>query len=276
MQNKPAYEKIAIGSCMALTEGILGGNMLESAKILRQSTQQTYYGSLRRLYQRGGLYGLLYTGYFPAGAFQAATKGLPVLFVQGEVSRRLAETNGISKRKAALVGGMCGGFVQGLVVTPTQRLRSLALTNTTGQASIPFMSSVIKQEGIKTVMRGASAMCSRRAIDWGMRFGSMEYIRNELHKYSGEKRPWHTIVGGFLGGSVSALTLPLDCLIAQSQKSGSTGNPIEVARAMYAANGAAAFTRGLLMRVLHSGYHTLYVAGLGTLTYEKWYAPRAQ
>ena len=271
MKDKPAYEKIVIGSLMALTEGIVGGNMLESAKIVRQSTQQTYYNSLRGLYTRGGLYGLLYTGYFPAGAFQSITKGLPILFVQGEVSQ-IAETNGINKRKAALIGGMCGGFVQGIIVTPTQRLRSLALTNTTCQSSIPFMSSVIKQEGIKTIMRGASAMCSRRAIDWGLRFGSMEYIRTELHKYSGEKKAWHTIAGGFLGGSISALTLPLDCLIAQSQKSGSTGNPIEVARKMYVVNGVAAFTRGLFMRVLHSGYHTLFIAGFGTLIYEKWYA----
>jgi hypothetical protein len=32
------------------------------------------------------------------------------------------------------------------------------------------------------------------------------------------KKKWHVLVGAFAGGSVSALTLPLDNVIAQTQK----------------------------------------------------------
>jgi hypothetical protein len=270
LMSDPAYEKIAIGAAMAVSEGIFCGNMMESAKILRQSTHQPYLTGLRGLYQRGGLYGLLYTGYFPAGIFQASTKGLPVLFVKGEVSKRL-ENQGWKRNTAALLGGIASGIAQGVVVAPTQRLRSLALTNTTGIPAMEHIRNTIKKEGLRTIIRGTPAMCARRGVDWALRFSTLEYIRRTLFDFSGEKKTWHTIAGAFLGGSVSALTLPLDCLIAQSQKTGSTGNVIQVAKRMYAENGLNAFSRGLLGRVVHSGYHTCFVAGLGTVIYETYF-----
>lgn len=264
-----AYEKLGIGSLMAVSEGVLFGNMMESAKIMRQSTQQPYLNGLKGLYQRGGLYGLLYTGYFPAGIIQAATKGVPILFVQGEVSR-LLRNEGIDSNYSAALGGISGGIAQGIIVAPTQRLRSLALTNNTGNTSFQHIMNTVSQNGVKTVFRGTAPMCIRRGTDWALRFSAMNYIRDALEEFSGERKTWHTIAGGYIGGSVSALTLPFDCLIAQTQKSGSTGNMIQVATRMYAENGAQAFTRGLIGRMVHSGYHTCFVAGLGTILYEKY------
>jgi hypothetical protein len=49
---KPAYEKIIIGPMMTICEGIIGGNAKESAKILKQSTGNSYYNSLKGLYTR--------------------------------------------------------------------------------------------------------------------------------------------------------------------------------------------------------------------------------
>ena len=230
--SSPAYEKLAIGATMSLAEGVLFGNMLESSKILNQSTQRSYMSCLRTLYARGGLYGLLYTGYFPSGAAQAVTKGIPILFVKGETNDLFLK-HGVSPGIAGLFSSIASGSAQGLVVAPTQRLKTLALTNATGTSSIPFIMSVIKKDGLSTVMRGTTAMCTRRSFDWAIRFGAMDKIRALLQRSSGgEKQSWHTIVGGFIGGGLSALTLPLDCILAQTQKHGSKGNLFQVANQM--------------------------------------------
>jgi hypothetical protein len=36
---------------------------------------------------------------------------------------------------------------------------------------------------------------------------------------------------------------------------------------MYVEHGFSSFTKGFLMRVMHSGYHTAWIAGLGAILF---------
>ena len=94
---------------------------------MRQSTGLTYSRVIADAYRQQGMYGVLFRGYFPWGAAQAMTKGLPILFVTGE-AKDLALRMGASANEATIIGGIAGGVSQGVVVTPTQRLKTLIMT----------------------------------------------------------------------------------------------------------------------------------------------------
>lgn len=209
---------------------------------VRQSTGFSYTRVILDAYRAQGLYGVMYRGYFPWGAAQAVTKGLPILFVSGEVTG-LAERAGFSPRSATILGGVAGGVAQGFVVTPTQRFKTLAMTKPDNLAHVSFnvflppstptkhpispitkqmsqwrfATQTIREAGITTIFRGTMPMCFRRGVDWCVRFTGLSHFKAMLEGWSGEKRAWHALVAGFAGGALSATTLPFDCLIANMQ-----------------------------------------------------------
>jgi hypothetical protein len=234
--------------------------------VVRQATGLSYVGAVRHAYRERGLVSVLYRGFFPYGALQALTKGLPILFVESEVRRHVQGR--LSKRTTDLIAGIAGGAVQGAFVAPTQRLKTLTMTY--GGAVSGWRVAVVaaQQEGIRTLFRGTTALSLRRGIDWGIRFSGLAWLRPHLEQWSGGKRNWHAIAAAFFGGSLSAVTLPLDNVIANMQKSGSTGNMVTVATRIYSERGLTGFTNGFFGRVVHSGYHTAFVAGGGAIVYD--------
>ena len=111
-------------------------------------------------------------------------------------------------------------------------------------------------------------MCARRGIDWAIRFRALEGVRNFLSRNNdGKSVWWHHIVAGACGGMLSATTLPLDVIIANSQKAGSKGSILQVTKKLLQSEGYGVLVRGFLGRMLHSGYHTAFVAGGGFLVY---------
>lgn len=251
---------------MALGEGLVLGHGLEQAKIVRQATGLSYVGAVRHAYVERGLVGVLYRGFFPYGALQAMTKGLPILFVEGE-ARRALEPH-MPKKTAALLAGISGGVVQGICVAPTQRLKTLTMTY--GGTVTGWRVAVVaaQKEGVMTIFRGTLPLALRRGIDWGIRFSGLAWLRPHLEQYSGGKRDWHSVVGAFFGGSLSAATLPLDNIIANMQKSGSKGGMLSVGVQIFHERGVKGFTNGFIGRVIHSGYHTAFVAGGGAIVYD--------
>lgn len=271
--DKIAWDKLWIGSLMTISECITGGHYIEQLKIIKQTSGNSYFHITKNIYRNHGLFGLMYRSYFPYGMAQSITKGLPVLFVQHETSNYFHKNSNLSDNKISLLGGMLGGASQGLVVAPTQRLKTLIMTNPSKQGGSSFIMDTIKKEGMSTIFRGTHAMMLRRSIDWSIRFYGLSYVKNSLEEYSGEKKMWHSLLGGYIGGALSAFTLPIDVVIAKSQEAGSKGNPIAVTKELIKSGGYKAFSRGFLARVMHAGYHTMFVGGLGTIFYD-WYTQK--
>ncbi len=78
-KRSPHIEKLVIGPSMVLLEMISGGHYMETLKIKKQSSNYTYPGLVKNIWNKHRYKGF-YIGFFPWGMLQM-TKGLPVLFV---------------------------------------------------------------------------------------------------------------------------------------------------------------------------------------------------
>ncbi len=270
-QTNNRLHKIWLGGSLSLMEGIFGGYAMEQVKILKQNSQKNYIPITRNYINRFGLWGLLYRGYFPWGATQAFTKGLPILFVPSEVTKYLNRNDLCSNEKATLIGGISGGIAQGMIVTPTQRLKTITITNRSKEPTYKHIMDVVKRRGLQTIMRGMGPMMIRRGIDWGVRFYSFALTDSYLNRYSGDTKIWHSIVGGICAGFASVITLPIDTVIANSQNVKSKGNIFDVIKGIYKYNGIGGFYRGVAMRIVHASYHTIFVVSFGRLLFNKFY-----
>lgn len=131
----------------------MGGHWLEMLKVQRQAgTYPSYFAAARHMWSELGMMGF-YKGFWPWGFAQGCYKGLPVLFTQGEVQSRL-QKSGVEKQKAAVMAGVTAGMVQGAMIAPTQRLKTMIGTNkAAGAVSTDIISKVIAKEGISTVFK---------------------------------------------------------------------------------------------------------------------------
>lgn len=131
----------------------MGGHWLEMLKVQRQAgTYPSYMAAARHMWSELGIAGF-YKGFVPWGFAQGCYKGLPVLFTQGEVNRRL-QSAGVEKKSAGIIAGVTAGMVQGAMIAPTQRLKTIVGTNkAAGAVSTDLIAQVIKNEGIMTVFK---------------------------------------------------------------------------------------------------------------------------
>jgi hypothetical protein len=95
-------------------------------------------------------------------------------------------------------------------------------------------------------------MAIRRGVDWGVRFAVLRRVRAYLEHISGAKQNWHAVAGALCGGMASGMsvygfvrpscspgvTLPLDNVIANMQKSGSSGGVVAVTQHIYRERGS--------------------------------------
>lgn len=279
-KHKVPYEKLIIGPVMVFAEMTTGGNWMESLKVTRQATNMGYAQIARLWWKQEGVLSF-YRGFFPWGLLQTL-KGVPVLFASSEASYH-AKRYGLGSVTADSIGGVLGGVSQGVFLTPTQRLRTIAMTKpdyqppkNVGQMVVltsRLFGEVVRSEGIGSLFRGLTPMCLRRGLDWGLRFNGNAWAKRFLQGDDPNKKlsTLETIAAGFFGGAVSTVTMPLDNMLANAQKAGAqSAGLFSLASKIYAEHGIAGFTRGWLMRIAHSGYHTVWMASIGSMVFDWW------
>lgn len=283
-KRKPELEKLIIGPLMVLGEMTSGGHYMEMVKIIKQASGRSYPAIMKDLWVHEGVLGF-YKGFLPWGSIQI-TKGIPVLFIQAEVDYRMKKM-GASNDAAAIAGGVLGGVGQGVFMTPTQRLKTIVMTDPKYQgenapksvgaalrSTTTVCVDVVKSDGLGTLFKGLGPMCAKRGVDWGVRFTGMQIATNYFNqgKSKDRKLPMHEkLAAGFFAGALSTVTMPLDSLVANCQKAskaGSSGSAIVVAKEMWTQNGVAAFTRGWAMRIVHAGYHTMWMVAIGQFVFD--------
>jgi hypothetical protein len=251
------FLKLSIGGLMAVTETALGGNLLESLKILKQHNV-TYKDGIKNLYSRNGLYSLLYTGYYPYGFIQSFTKGIPFFYAH-MTTKELLLKNNFSNNTSMTISGFIGGFAQGFFIAPTQRIKTLSIMNENISVK-----EIIKKEKIG-IFRGAYLLSLRRSLDWSLRLYTMDKINGYI---TIQNKELNILFSSFIGGMMGLFTLPLDVVVARYQSSNTKFNILM--KDILKKEGINAFKNGLVMRVLYSGWHTLWVAGFGTILYDKY------
>ena len=86
----------------------------------------SYLRVVRDVYAKQGIAGFYY-GYFPWSLLQCL-QGIPMLFTQHHVEAFIY-TFGFPSNVSAALGGIAGGMTMALVVTPTGRLKTIAMTD---------------------------------------------------------------------------------------------------------------------------------------------------
>eukprot|EP01004_Peranema_trichophorum_P005539 NODE_4395_length_1174_cov_6.364415_g3883_i0.p1 GENE.NODE_4395_length_1174_cov_6.364415_g3883_i0~~NODE_4395_length_1174_cov_6.364415_g3883_i0.p1 ORF type:complete len:300 (+),score=48.63 NODE_4395_length_1174_cov_6.364415_g3883_i0:61-960(+) len=275
-----AYEKLLIGPITVVGEMLTGGHWMEMLKIQRQAaTYESYAAAAKHMWQQLGIAGF-YKGFWPWGFVQGCYKGLPVLFTQGEVKHRLVDA-GINPKTAGVLAGCTAGVIQGAMIAPTQRLKSMVRTNpNAGAVSTHLITETIKREGVITVFRGIEVMMLRRGVDWGIRFYGVGLAERFFvsRKPQGEKKlsTVEAFAAGLFGGAFSALDHPLDVWVANCQKhrEGASRPAGQVLKELMAESSQKGLLkvwfRGVEMRLVHSAYHTAWMAGLGQVIFSKY------
>jgi hypothetical protein len=286
---KPDFEKLVIGPLMVLGEMTTGGHYLEMLKIIKQAQNIPYPTIAKDLWKNEGFLGF-YKGFAPWGALQMV-KGIPVLFIQGE-SEFWFKKWGMPEQTAETLAGVMGGIGQGIFITPTQRLKTIVMTDpkyagvnapkTFGKALVATTSvavDVVKSEGLGTLFKGVGPMMGKRGFDWGFRFYGVSVGKKYFQDGNPKKKLsfLENLAVGFFGGALSTLTMPFDSWVSNCQKAtrGADGkrqnlNAIQVAQEMWRVGGAPAFVRGWAMRLMHAGYHTMWMYSIGNLMLDWW------
>ena len=272
-RSRPPFEKIAIGPFLVLGEMTFLGHYMESLKITKQATGMSYPNIARKFWQVDGIMSL-YRGFYPYGLMQMG-KGLPVMFTQGEVKYQLDKHTNLNTTQKGIISGVSAGISQAVILTPLQKLKTQAMTdiNNKGSNSSKLFLDLIKKDGFFSLFQGLQPMIAKRSIDWGLRFGVISKCNQMIIDRNGpdyKLSALDRVATGFIGGATSCLTMPFDSWIANCQKH-NQGNisAVQVAKNMYKEAGVLAFTRGLTMRILHSGWHTAWIVGVGSIVYDK-------
>jgi len=248
-------EKIFIGPIMVLSEMILFGHYTENIKIIKQVSNLSYPIIVSNLWTNYR-YKCFFIGLYPWGMLQIV-KGLPVTFTQSHIYNYL---NNYNETNRMLISGFISGIIQGIFLTPTQRLKTIVMTD----PSINCY-NYLKKNGLMTLFNGLSPMMARRGCDWCVRYYGVHLIENKIGKKVDNMSLMEKIGTGFFGGCLSGITTPIDVIIAKTQEANCNNNTWNVIKNM----DIKMFGRGFLMKIFNAGYHTAFVIGIGDYIYGK-------
>lgn len=271
-RSRPPFEKIIIGPFLVLGEMTIFGHYMESLKITKQATGKSYPEIARQFWKIDGPMSF-YRGFYPYGLLQMG-KGIPVMFTQGEIKYRLDMYTNLSTTNKGIISGITAGISEAFVSTPLQRLKTLAMTDIKkkGTNTTPILYELIKKEGFISLYKGLPPMLAKRSIDWGIRFGTISKCNQIIKNKKGQDYQLSVVEifgTSFVGGAISCFSMPFDSWIANCQKHDQKNiNALQVAKNMYQKDGIKPFTRGLVMRLFHSGWYTAWVVGLGGIIYD--------
>jgi len=294
-RTRPAFEKLLIGPVMVFGEMITGGHYLVRTEIVRlgrpvslpgerkntntspvfqevlrlgkqmavgREAAPSYWNLHTSFIEQSGFVGAFYRGFMPWGLIQCA-KGVPVLFVQHESMYQLRARAGWSKNSAEKASGFLGGFSQAIFVNPFQKVKVsvVACEHMNALSPIQAFKTVIERHGFLSLYDGVVPMIMRRSLDWGIRFGVSNEVKNWVldQKFANGELPKLTnlelLACGVIGGAASGgITHPIDNVITNSQKPllwhNARRDVISVVRRMYRESGHHAFTRGWAVKIV--------------------------
>jgi hypothetical protein len=128
-------------------------------------------------------------------------------------------------------------------------------------------------------------MVMRRGVDWGLRFygkglSDQFFLAQKPEGAPKKLTATEAFMSGVFGGAFSGINQPLDVWVANCQKHRpvplSAGGVLAELIAESRVKGFfAVFFRGIEMRIIHSSYHTAWMAGLGQYIFDVYKAYQA-
>ena len=254
----------------AITELTLFGNLMDVLKIEKQrNCKQNYYEILKKVMDKGLIRGNL-TALYPWGVAMAATRGTGYVYGMG-IGKDLLVKNyschKLSSDNQKIIASGIGGAFEGSLTTPLSMMRTRAIERSiinnflkssgTGYSidrlgKISNANNNIESPKLRTIVRSLPISSSKRCCDWMLRTKALSFWK----KYTNDN------LASFLAGISSAMiTTPIDRLLPLIQQKNPPKNVINALVSDIKQKGVNAIMAGSIMRILHSGYHTMFILG---------------
>lgn len=285
---KPWAKTVIGGVVTIFFEMAGGGHALEFLKISKQVSNDSYMTIIRKMTATKGIAGAL-DGFFPWGFLQSAVKGAVFSWGQALSYGVLSKMGALDDKTATVLSGGCGGFVQGVVMSPALLLKTRVMTDPrfrtsggvveTTVASAKLGGEIIAKEGVLVLCKGMGVFSFKRFCDWTTRYLFVEVVQTVYkgsqhdYKLSGVEKALCALAGGTLSALV---TVPIDVMVATIQDAGKQGKKVSVAQTLktqFASGGVMETirfsTRGLGARVAHVALTTLMMKTVTSAVYDK-------
>eukprot|EP01135_Chromosphaera_perkinsii_P007524 Nk52_evm8s913 gene=Nk52_evmTU8s913 len=284
------FAKLMIGGAVTWSFELVFGHYLEFLKIRKQTSNLSYMTLSRQMVSAKGLMGVL-DGYFPWGSIMAIVKG--AVFSCGHTAARSLLHGYFHNDVSDILAGGIGGGFQGLALSPLLLLKTRVMTDprlsqsrsvwATTVASFQMGTQVIRNEGMRALMKGSLVLATKRVFDWTSRFFFVVVVEKFM-RGSDKNRALtqkELCLCALIGGTLSAtMTLPLDVAVAsiqQASKAGQKTSFVNTMREQIAAGGirgmVAFSTRGFVVRVMHVAITTMMMKTLTSYIYNHMYHP---
>ena len=299
VRKENVFRKGGITGVAVVCEMLTGGLFMENVKMEKQRTSQPYPTIMRRTLAQG-IKGFE-AGFWPWGFTLGMTKGVVLGSARAFFLNTFLNT-GMSKKRADLISGFAAGAVQGVFMSPILLARTRvnqSLTERATQAaasgvasgvaashkqldttlfgemmlSMKILNESIHKEGLSTLLIGMPTMIFKRAMDWGMRFLIISRIKQKYRDINNKDKlnNIEDLTCTFTGGSLAVfITMPIDRLMPILQAAGANKDESiqYIIKQQLGKEGLATLQRGLVMRVIHCGWHTTWAIFISKKIYE--------
>jgi len=277
--------KLVVSGVVAWIFEFSGGHYLEFLKIKKQVSELSYAQITRDIVKTKGIVGVL-DGFFPWGSIQALAKGATFGF--GHALGQKMLRGRLPDFWAEVAAGGFGGGVQGIILSPLLLLKTRVMTDaafrasggmwTTTVASTRVGMSVIRNEGLMTLMKGSMVFSSKRVLDWTTRFFFAELVTQGWKdvRHTKTLSSWESMSCALLGGAMSATaTIPMDVVVAAIQDSAKAGQKVSVFQLwrdkikQQGVGGLVKYSsKGFVARVTHVSLTTLLMKEFSSIVYK--------
>mmetsp|Transcript_8196 Transcript_8196/g.12054 ORF Transcript_8196/g.12054 Transcript_8196/m.12054 type:complete len:382 (+) Transcript_8196:86-1231(+) len=251
------------GAFLRVASDISGGTPLESVKCRVTTTLKGPLQATRDIYSEGGLQAF-WTG-TPSRTIEGALLGAMFLVGSAATKNQVLAMGG-SKDLAALAGGLVGGLVQAIVMTPAGMVFT-SLNYNKGKPGyeddnfITVANRIVKEKGVMGMFIGGGPMAIRQASNWASRGLFTEIARTnfKMSKYGliGE------IGSGVIGGVGSCWNTPIETVRVIMQRDVSSGLAPKTAKeymnSIYEEQGIPGLFRGVTPRAIQAIWQTCFM-----------------
>lgn len=263
--NNPLVKNLARGAFLRVISDLTGGTPLENIKTRVTATTDGPIQALKHIVNQNSNGVLNLWSGSPSRTVEGSLMGAAFMVASVATKKQVLNLGG-SKTAAALAGGVVGGVIQSVIMTPTG-LVFCSLNLNRGKpgyendTSISVAKRIIDEKGIQGMFIGGGPMALRQASNWASRSLFTEICRTNLRLsrfgIAGE------IASGAIGGVGSCWNTPIETVRVLMQRDVSSGIPpkpfMGYINDIQAEDGVPGLFRGVTPRAVQAIWQTVFM-----------------
>lgn len=251
------------GSFLRIASDLSGGTVLENIKTRVTVGTENMVQATKSIVDESGILALW--GGTSTRTIEGALIG--ALFLVGSTStKKFMAKLGCDKSISAVCGGLVGGVLQAIVMTPTGLVFTSLNVNKNkpgyeNENAFSVCKRIIEEKGMIGMYAGSGPMVLRQATNWASRSGFTEIARNAL------KMSQYGLLGeigsGVIGGLGSCWNTPIETVRVLSQRDASSFIPPKTfggyTKEIVERDGIPGLFRGIVPRGVQAIWQTVFM-----------------